>query len=112
MIELTTEQFKEKVFKDNKFIGEHPVLIDFHAIWCSPCKLIAPSIQEIAEEFEGKLDVYKVDIDAEPQLAKEYEVISVPTILFITSEGEIIRVVGAVPKETLLKVISEKLGIE
>lgn len=85
---LTKEAFIKEVFDfenntDWKFIGEKPAIIDFYATWCGPCKQIAPRLETIAQEYEGKINVYKIDVDKEPALAKAFGIRSIPTLLFI-----------------------------
>lgn len=92
--ELTTEEFKSKVMDFEKhpsewvFEGERPALIDFYATWCGPCKMTAPIVEQIAEKYDGKVDVYKVDVDKEQQLAAMFGIQSIPSLLFIPLKGE------------------------
>lgn len=69
------------------FLGERPALIDFYASWCGPCQRLSPIIDELAAEFEGKVDIYKVDVDAEEELARLFKVRSIPTLVYIPTEG-------------------------
>jgi len=104
MIEhLTKETFLSKVFnyeknKEWKFEGEKPCIIDFYADWCGPCKIVAPVLEELATDFEGKLDVYKVR--------------SIPSFLFIPAKGKPQMAMGALPKETFIKAFKDVLGVE
>ena len=114
---LTLETFKTKVFnfeasKDWKYEGDVPALIDFYADWCGPCKMIAPVIEELAKKYEGKLNVYKVDTEAEPQLAGMFEVTSIPTLFFIPMKGEPRFAQGALPKKELERAITEVCGVQ
>ena len=99
--ELTTEEFKSKVMDFEKhpsewvFEGERPALIDFYATWCGPCKMTAPIVEQIAEKYDGKVDVYKVDVDKEQQLAAMFGIQSIPSLLFIPLKGEPQMSVGA-----------------
>lgn len=89
--ELTASDFKTKVwnFDTNKSfsrVGKLPIILDFHATWCRPCKMLAPHLQAIQNKFNGKLIVYKIDVDKEPQLAKLFQVEAMPTIVFVNSK--------------------------
>jgi thioredoxin 1 len=113
---LTKESFKAKVFdwdksKEWKFEGELPAIVDFYAEWCGPCKMLGPLLEELAVKYAGKLDVYKVDTDAEPELAGMFDVQSVPTLLFVPKLGEPRLALGALPKKELEKVIAEVLKV-
>ncbi len=117
VIALTNEVFKQKVFnydlnKTWKFEGNLPVIIDFYATWCGPCKQLSPLVEELARKYDGKMIVYKVDTDKEPLLAQSMGIQNLPTLLFIPVKGQPRSTVGAVPKETLEKAISEVLQIK
>jgi len=88
--ELNTKTFKAKVwnFDKNKSFtreGKLPIILDFHATWCRPCKMLAPHLQAIQNKYNGKLIVYKIDVDLEPELAKKFKVEAMPTIVFVNS---------------------------
>ncbi len=115
--QLTVESFKEKVFdftaeKEWKYKGTLPAIIDFYADWCGPCKMVAPIIEQLSKEFEGKLNVWKVDTEAQQELAGAFGIQSIPSILFIPMEGQPQMSAGALPKATFLKIIKEQLGVE
>jgi thioredoxin 1 len=113
-IKMTTQDFKEKVFnydleQDWKYAGELPAIIDFYADWCGPCKMVAPVLEELSVEYEGKLLIYKVNTDIEQELSAVFGIQSIPTMLFITAAGEPMMQPGAFPKHVFKKVIEEKL---
>lgn len=104
-IQLTDSSFHSEVLK-----SELPVLVDFWAPWCGPCKTIGPSIEEIAKEFDGKLKVGKINIDDNPAVATRYGVMSIPTLLFFKDGKVIEQMVGALGKADLRKKIIASLG--
>jgi thioredoxin len=115
-IQMTTQDFKDKVFnydteKDWKYQGSLPAIIDFYADWCGPCKMVAPVLEELAEEYKDRLLIYKVDTDAEQELSAVFGIRSIPTLLFIDANGEPMLQPGALPKHVLKKVIEEKLFV-
>jgi thioredoxin len=114
---LTKESFKEKVFnyEENsewKYEGELPAIIDFYADWCQPCKMIAPILEELAEEYEGKLKIYKIDTEQEQELAAAFGIQSIPSLLFIPVDEQPRMAAGALPKESLLEVMKDVLKVE
>jgi len=114
---LTTETFKAKVFnyeenKEWKFAGDRPCLIDFYADWCSPCRMVAPILEELAVEFEGKLDIYKVDTEDQQELAAIFGIQSIPSLLFVPLEGQPQMAMGALPKDTFIKAFKDVLKVE
>jgi thioredoxin len=118
MIEhLTKETFLNKVFnyeknKEWKFEGEKPCIIDFYADWCAPCKIVAPVLEELADDFTGKLDVFKVNTEEEQELAAAFGIRSIPSFLFVPAEGQPQMAMGALPKETFVKAFKDVLGVE
>lgn len=114
---LTLETFKTKIFdfdknKDWKFEGDKPAVIDFYADWCGPCKMVAPILDELAKEYDGKIDIYKVDTEAEQQLAAIFGIRSIPSILFVPLAEKPQMAQGALPKETFKEVFKEVLKVE
>ncbi len=118
MIEhLTLETFKTKVFdfennKDWKFEGDKPAIIDFYADWCGPCKMVAPILEELSKEYDGKLNIYKVDTEAEQELASVFGIRSIPSLLFIPMNDQPQMAMGALPKESFKQAFKEVLGVE
>src|SRR5438309_2354254 len=95
---VTTADFENEVLK-----SDVPVLVDFWAVWCGPCRMIAPHVDAVAEEFAGKAKVYKVDTDAECDIATKYGIMSIPTLLFFKDGQVADQVVGAVSKTEIAK---------
>jgi len=118
MIEhLTKDTFISKVFnyetnKDWKFEGDKPCIIDFYADWCGPCKMVAPILEDLAKEFDGKLNVYKIDTEAEQELASVFGIRSIPSLLFVPKDGQPQMAMGALPKDTFIKAFKDVLGVE
>ena len=116
MEHLTAATFKEKVFnyevnKEWKFEGDKPVIIDFYADWCGPCKMVAPVLEELSKEYDGKVQIYKIDTDKEQELASVFGIQSIPSILFIPKEGKPQMTMGALPKDSFKKAITDILLI-
>ena len=117
VIVLTNDVFKQKIFnyevnKSWKFEGNLPVIIDFYATWCGPCRQLSPIVEELAKKYDGKIIVYKVDTDKEPQLAQSMGIQSLPILFFIPVKGQPRTSIGSVPKETLEKAIHEVLLVQ
>jgi thioredoxin len=114
MEHLTVETFKTKVFdyeknKEWKFEGDKPAIIDFYADWCGPCKMVAPVLEELSNEYDGKVDIYKIDTEVEQELAAVFGIRSIPSILFIPKSGQPQMSAGAMPKEGFVQAINEIL---
>ena len=114
---LTTETFKVKVFNfeqntEWKFEGELPCLIDFYADWCNPCKMVAPILEELQKEYDGKINIYKIDTEDQQELAGMFGIRSIPSLLFVPKEGQPQMAQGALPKESFEKAIEEVLGVK
>lgn len=114
---LTRETFLEKVFnytenKDWKFEGDKPALIDFYADWCGPCKMLAPILEELSEEYGDKINIYKIDTEAEQELAAAFGIRSIPSMLFCPIDAEPQMANGALPKAELERVIADVLKVE
>lgn len=113
-IQLTTEEFKNKVFdytkeQEWKYKDSIPAVIDFYADWCAPCRMVASVIAELSNEYDGKIIFYKVDTEVEQELAAVFQIQSIPSLLFIPAEGMPMMQLGALPKKDFKKVIEEKL---
>lgn len=114
---LSKETFLKKVFnyeenKDWKFEGDKPAIIDFYADWCGPCKMIAPILEQLSEEYKGKVDIYKIDTEVEQELAAAFAIRSIPSMLFIPIGDQPQMANGALPKTELERIISEVLQVE
>lgn len=113
--EINNAAFRSLIFdyKENaevwKFKGQRPAIIDFYASWCGPCKRMAPIMDTMAQEFQGKVDVYKVNIDKERELAALFQIRSIPTFLFIPKSGKPQLVNGAMTMEEMRKLINDTL---
>jgi len=111
---LTKQAFLDKVFnyevnQEWKFEGDLPCIIDFYADWCGPCKMVAPLLEELSTEYSGKINIYKIDTEAEQELASAFGIRSIPSILFCPKEGQPQMAVGALPKDSMKQAISDIL---
>jgi thioredoxin 1 len=114
---LTKETFKEKVFDYEKnqqwtFEGTKPCMIDFYADWCGPCKMVAPVLEELDKEYNGKIDIYKINTEVEQELAAVFGIQSIPSLLFVPKDGQPQMAMGALPKDSFVKAIKDVLGVE
>lgn len=114
-VHLTKEQFLRKIadYEKNpdsfRFLGSRPALIDFYAGWCGPCKMLAPVLEELSDEYAGRVDIYKVDVEQEEELAALFRVRSIPTLVYIPMDGQIRVTQGAVGKPQLKEAIENIL---
>jgi thioredoxin 1 len=114
---LTKDAFLSKVFnyeenKEWKYEGDKPAIIDFYADWCGPCKMVAPVLEELSEEYADKMMIYKVDTDAEQELASVFGIQSIPSMLFIPVDDKPQMAVGALPKDSIKQAMKEVLAVE
>ena len=92
-IHLTRAEFLKKIAdyenhsKEWKYLGDKPAIVDFYADWCGPCKMVAPILEELSKEYAGKIYIYKVNVDKEPELARDFGIQSIPTIWFVPMKG-------------------------
>lgn len=113
-IQLTTQDFKDRIFnyeKEKEWSSKSPlpIIIDFYADWCAPCKMVAPILEELSKEYEEKLTIYKVDTEIEIELASVFGIRSIPTFLFIPVDGDPMMQPGALPKKAFQQIIEERL---
>ena len=115
MENLTLDSFKEKImdfeaYKEGwKFQGNLPAIIDFYADWCGPCKTMSPILEDLSKEYEGKIDIYKLDTEEEQELSMMFGIKSIPSILFIPKTGDPQMNLGALPKAQLKEAIESVL---
>jgi thioredoxin len=114
---LTKQDFLDKVFnyetnQEWQFEGDKPAIIDFYADWCGPCKMVAPILEELSDEYADKINIYKVDTDAEQELAGVFGIQSIPSMLFIPMGEKPQMAVGALPKDSIVQAMKDVLNVE
>lgn len=116
-IHLTKSEFLKKIadFENNPsewiFLGDKPAIVDFYADWCGPCKMVSPILDELADEYKDKVNIYKVNTEKEPELAAAFGIRSIPSILFIPKNGQPQMAQGAMPKTSFEHAIKEVLSV-
>ena len=113
---LSRETFKQKIFdfeasKDWNFAGPRPAIVDFYADWCAPCRALAPVLEGVAKDYEGKIDIFKVNTETNPELAALFGVRGIPAILFIPSTGEPVMTAGFMPRESFQRAIQDVFAL-
>lgn len=114
-IQMDKKMFLEKVmdFEKNpnewKYLGDKPCIIDFYADWCGPCKMVAPVLEELAEQYNEDIYIYKIDTEVERELSAAFGIMSIPTILFVPMDEQPQQAAGALPKQTFVKLIEDVL---
>jgi len=114
---LTKEKFLEKVFDyekntEWKYEGDKPAIIDFWAEWCAPCKMVAPVLEELSDEYKDQINIYKVNTEQEQELAAAFGIQSIPSLLFIPKDDKPQMAAGALPKDSFVKIIDEVLDVK
>lgn len=103
-VEFTDANFDQEVLK-----SDVPVLVDFWAVWCGPCKMIAPLVEELAGEYQGKVKIGKVDVDNNPDISMKYGIRSIPTLLIFRDGNIVDQIIGAVPKQSMAQKLDAQL---
>ena len=116
IIHLTSETFKKEIFdytkyKDWKYEGKVPAIVDFYADWCRPCKMLAPTLEKLQKEYKGKIQIFKVNTDDNPEVSQAFGITGIPALLFIPMEGKPQMSEGLLPEETLVTTITEVLKV-
>lgn len=114
---LNTEEFKKTIWdysntKEWKYLGEKPAILDLYATWCPPCKKLSPILEEIQKAYGDKLQIYKIDVDKNPELAQLFNASSIPMMIFIPQKSKPFSVTGLRPQNQIEQIITEKLEIK
>jgi thioredoxin 1 len=104
ILTATTANFENEVLQ-----SDTPVLVDFWAAWCGPCKMIAPVIDQLAEEYDGKVKVAKVNVDENPEISEKYQIMSIPTLLVFKNGSKVDTLVGARPKQSMEEMLNKHI---
>ena len=103
-LKLSSENFEKEVLNSEK-----PVLVDFYADWCGPCKMLAPVLEEVSEEYAGKVNFFNVDVDENPDLAMQYKIMNIPALVVLKKGEKVDTQVGFAPKENIVEFIKKQL---
>jgi len=104
---MSLQHFNDQTFNDEVLKSDKPVLVDFFADWCGPCRMVAPVIEELATTYDGKVVVGKLDVDASPRVAQDYRVMSIPTVILFEKGKEVARQVGFGGKDGYIKMLEQ-----
>lgn len=104
------QEVTDASFEDDVLNAERPVVVDFWAVWCGPCRMVAPIVEELSTEYDGKVDFYKLNVDENPETSMKYNIRSIPTLLVFKNGEPVDQVVGAVPKKELQKHVDAVLA--
>ncbi len=106
VLNITTSSWDKEVLESDSL-----VMVDFWAVWCGPCRIIAPAIEELAKDYAGKVKVVKLNTDENPEIASKYKIMGIPTVMFFRGGEKVDQVVGAVPKSQLQSMIDKLLNV-
>jgi thioredoxin len=114
---LSKKTFTEKIYDfENKkewgYLGDLPAIIDFYADWCGPCKMVAPILEKLASEYQGKISIYKVNTDQEQELAQAFGIMTIPSLMFIPKQGQPQMTRGVLSHEAFVNMINGVLGVK
>lgn len=117
MEQLSKKTFTEKIFdyenkKEWEYLGDLPAIVDFYADWCGPCKMVVPTLEKLANEYQGKINIFKVNTDQEQELAAAFGIMTIPTLMFIPKQGQPQMTRGALSHEAFVKMINDVLGVK
>jgi thioredoxin len=112
---INQQQFRELIAdwtaRDWVMVSEHPVVVDFYADWCQPCKRLEPILRQVAQHYEGKVDFYRINVDENSEISDVFQIRSVPYLLICPLKGEPMNVIGVYPQREFIRVINQALGL-